>query len=78
MDEHATPFPVWYASWDQRPGCVIALGGITYFSPVQDPHVYPVPDRSAVHIAGRIAEPLATYVRGEIAAKFAQAGPRPR
>jgi hypothetical protein len=78
MQEKSTAFPVWYASWDQLPGCVIALGGITYFSPIDDTHIYSVPDGSALHIASRIAEPMATYVRGEIAAKFEQAGPRPR
>jgi hypothetical protein len=78
MIKKATPFPVWYASWDQLPGCVITLGGITYFSPVEDAHIYPVPDGSALHIAGRIAEPMASYVRQEIATKFEQSGPRPR
>jgi hypothetical protein len=76
MAEKATPFPVWYGSWNHRPGCVIALGGITYFSPIRDAHIYPVPHGSALHVASRIAEPLASYVREEIAMKFEQTGPR--
>ena len=70
-----TPFPVFFASIQTIPGVAIALGGITYFAPIDDDRVHVITDSAALLVTGQIPEPMATYVRGELAQKFQQSVP---
>jgi hypothetical protein len=66
----STPFPVWYASCETLPGCAIQLGGVTYFAPIEDAYIHVVTAKDTLIITGQIPEPMASYVRNDLAAKL--------
>jgi hypothetical protein len=66
------PFRVFYASIQSISGCVTSLGGVVYFSPMEDANIYILTDISQLMPSGEIAEPMASYVRREIACKLAR------
>jgi hypothetical protein len=65
-----TAFPVWHASIQGISGCVVRLGGVTYFSPVEDPAIYVLSDLSQLIVTSELAEPIASFVRTEIEQKL--------
>lgn len=69
-----TAFPVEYAQCAGMAGCTIVLGGVRYFSPIDDPQIYCPPASIPVLTAGPIPEPMATYVRGLIEGKLQACG----
>jgi hypothetical protein len=71
--EAEQPFPVWHASIQSISGCVVRLGGVTYFSPMDDATgIYVITDTSQLIVTGEISEPMASYVRSEIELKLAR------
>jgi hypothetical protein len=67
----STSFPVYHASIQGVSGATIELGNVVYFSPVDDdPAIYAMPDTSLLIVKGQIPEPMATFVRAQIAGKL--------
>lgn len=67
-----TSFPVFYANCETLPGCAIQLGGVIYFAPIDDTYIHVVTGKETLIIAGQIPEPMASYVRQDLAAKLQQ------
>jgi hypothetical protein len=67
-----TAFPVWHASIQSISGVVVRLGGVTYFSPMDDPSCYVITDTAQLIVTMEIGEPIASFVRTEICSKLAR------
>lgn len=67
-----TAYAAEHVSWPEAglSGALITIAGIAYFLPAEQPIVIAAPDRRVLHIQGRIEEPMAGWLREEMAARL--------
>jgi hypothetical protein len=49
---------------------MLTLNTICYFAPIDDEKVYVITDTTALIVTGKIEEPMASYVRQDLATKL--------